>query len=233
MCSDAASPVEERKIPMSAIPLRDDVYYPESDGKPLGETALHRDEIVYLIQVLEYWYRDEEMVHVGGDLFLYYSQGNPRAVVCPDVFVVKDVPKLPERRTYKLWDEGEVPCLVIEVTSNSTRHEDLHDKKNLYEQLGVEELILYDPLGEYLKPRLQGYHLSGDRYQQTPLDPDGSLTSRTTGLILRTAKPRIEAFDPATGAPFARDMETRTRLASAEEEIARLRSKLKHLKGTE
>jgi len=56
--------------------------------------------------------------------------------------------KLPKRRTYKLWEEGEVPSLVIEVTSNSTRREDTRDKKDLYERLGVKELILYDPLGE-------------------------------------------------------------------------------------
>jgi len=216
---------------MSAIPLRDDVYYPESDGKPLGETELHQDEIVYLIQVLKHLYSPDDEVYVGGDLFLYYSRGNPRAVVCPDVFVVKGVPKLPLRRTYKLWEEGEVPSLVIEVTSNSTRHEDLHQKKDLYEQLGVEELILYDPLGEYLKPRLQGFHLSGDSYQRTALDSDGSLSSRTTGLKLRFQDGEIKAIDPATGNVFSRDNEVRTRLREAEEEIARLRREVERLGG--
>ena len=33
---------------MTAMPgsdVRDDVKYPESDGKPMGETPLHRDEM--------------------------------------------------------------------------------------------------------------------------------------------------------------------------------------------
>ncbi len=35
---------------MKAIPLQRDVYYPESDGQPMAETDLHRDEMFDLIQ---------------------------------------------------------------------------------------------------------------------------------------------------------------------------------------
>ena len=78
---------------MHAIPLRkDNVFYPESDGQPMGETELHRDEIVYLIEAFQERFQEETDVYVGGDLFLYYRQGSPREAVCPDVMVVMRCP---------------------------------------------------------------------------------------------------------------------------------------------
>src|SRR5215218_6188998 len=129
---------------MSAIPLQRDIYYPESDGQPMAETDLHRDEMFDLIQALKRRYRGVPDVYVSGNLFFYYIKGDPRAVVAPDVFLVKGVEKRP-RRTYKLWEEGRVPSLVIELTSDSTRDEDLSRKKLCYERLGVEEYFLHDP----------------------------------------------------------------------------------------
>src|SRR5437868_2476736 len=156
---------------MHAIPLRhDDVFYPESDGQPMGETELHRDEIVYLIEAFKKHYQDEANVYVGGNLFLYYRRGDPRDVICPDVMVVQGVPKLPLRRTYRLWEEGEAPCLVIEVRSDSTEGNDFNSKKALYESLGIEEYILYDPLA-VRKPQIQAFRLAYDGLYQ-PMDPE-------------------------------------------------------------
>src|SRR5512134_2386818 len=129
---------------MTAIPLQRDIHYPESDGKPMAETDLHRDEMFDLIKALDRRYRDVPDVYVSGNLFLYYVKGDPRAVVAPDVFLVKGVPKR-KRRIYKLWEEGRPPSLVIELTSDSSQDEDLTKKKNCYERLGVEEYFLHDP----------------------------------------------------------------------------------------
>jgi Uma2 family endonuclease len=183
---------------MNAIPLQRDVYYPESDGQPMAETDLHRDEMFDLIQALKRRYRNEPDVYVTGNLFLYYAQGNPRAVVAPDVFLVKGVPK-GQRRTYKLWEEGRVPSLVIELTSDSTRDEDLSKKKLCYERLGVEEYFLHDPYQDYLNPALQGFRLLNGRYQRIDPEADGSLRSLTTGLRLRIEGPRLRLVDVATG----------------------------------
>ncbi|HYX22924.1 MAG TPA: Uma2 family endonuclease, partial [Thermoanaerobaculia bacterium] len=60
----------------------------------------------------------------------------------PDVLLAKGVRKWP-RPNYLLWQETP-PSLIVEVTSEKTRKED-EDKKSLYERLGVEELILFDP----------------------------------------------------------------------------------------
>ncbi len=183
---------------MAAIPLSLDVEYPESDGRPLGESDLHRDEIVDLIAALQDRYQEAAEVYVAGNLFLYYQKGDPRAVVCPDVFLVRGVEKR-KRRTYKLWEEGRVPSLVVEVTSLSTSDEDLQDKKRTYERLGVEEYFLFDPEGEYLTPCFQGFRLVKGRYR--PLSPgvDGSLPSRVTGLALRPEGDKLRLVDPVTG----------------------------------
>lgn len=183
---------------MSAIPLQRDIYYPESDGQPMAETDLHRDEMFDLIQALKRRYRGVPDVYVSGNLFFYYIQGDPRAMVAPDVFLVKGVEKRP-RRTYKLWEEGRVPSLVIELTSESTRDEDLSKKKVCYERLGVEEYFLHDPYHDYLDPALQGFRLTNDRYQRIEPETDGSLRSLATGLLLRIEGPRIRLVDAATG----------------------------------
>ena len=97
---------------MHAIPLRhDDTYYPESDGLPMGETETHRDEIAYLIEALKRRFIDQSDVYVGGNLFLYYRQGDPTAVLCPDIMVIQGCPSA-ERDIYKLWGRGRGPCIA-------------------------------------------------------------------------------------------------------------------------
>ena len=184
---------------MAAIPLhREEIEYPTSDGQPMAETTLHRRIMTDLIQGLERRFRDEPEVWVGGNLFFYFEQGRPRSVVAPDVLLVKGVRKW-DRPVYKLWEEGRVPSLVVEVTSDSTRDEDLSKKKGIYQRLGVEEYFLFDPYGDYLEPRLQGQRLEDGRYVPMDLQPDGSLVSSTTGLIFRPEGERLRLVDPVAG----------------------------------
>lgn len=217
---------------MAAIPLQREIYYPESDGTPMAETDLHRDEMIDLIKALDRRYRDEPDVYVSGNLFFYYVKGDPRAVVAPDIFLVKGVAKR-KRRTYKLWEEGRVPSLVIEVTSDSSQDEDLSKKKPCYERLGIEEYFLHDPFQDYLDPALQGFRLVNGRYQPIVPEPDGSLRSRTTGLLLRTEGEKLRLMDTATGEPLlwieeqdAQLEQERAARRALEEELERLRGKL-------
>jgi Uma2 family endonuclease len=208
---------------MSVIPLQREVEYPDSDGQPMAESDLHREEMVNLIEALQRRYRAAQDVYVAGNLFLYYRQGDPRAVVAPDVFLVRGVPKR-KRRIYKLWEEGRVPSLAIEVTSDSTRNEDLAKKKPLYEGLGIEEYFLHDPLGDYLKPRLQGYRLVDGRYQPIRPNADSSLNSRSTGLTLKVEGENLRLSDTETGKPLLWLEEIEAALQAAEEKLARLQS---------
>jgi Uma2 family endonuclease len=203
---------------MTAFPLEQPIYYPESDGQPMAESDLHRDEMVYFIDALKDHYRDDPLVYVAGNLFLYYEKGRPRSVVAPDVFVVRGVAKR-QRRVYKLWEEGVPPCLIVEVTSESTRDEDLVTKRDRYAQLGVEEYFLYDPTADYLPSRLEGLRLVKGRYRKIQLEPDGSLLSRTTGVRLVLEGPLVRLVDAAIGKRLLRSEEKDAALRAAEARI--------------
>ncbi|HWM94703.1 MAG TPA: Uma2 family endonuclease [Thermoanaerobaculia bacterium] len=229
---------------MAAIPLQHEVYYPERDGQPMGETGIHGKEIRELTMALELRYRDAPDVYVGSDMLMYYVQGDPTQFVCPDVFVTFGIPKEPLRRSYFFWKEGVPPTLVIEVTSD--RRNDL-EKRKLYARLGVREYFIDDPLGEYLNPPLQGLRLVKGEYRPIELAADGSLLSEVTGLRFRREGRWVRLIDAATGERLlwsderdqaleerdqaleekdqALQAERAARLA-AEEEIARLRREL-------
>ena len=197
------------------------VYYPESDGKPMAETPIHRDDMVRVIHTLRDAMADRPDVYVSGNMMFYYEEGNPRVSVSPDVFVVKGVPKTPEREVFKLWEEA-VPAFVMELTSRWTRRQDLTRKRDLYARMGIPEYFLYDPLGDYLRPPLQGFRLVGRAYE--PIEPDaaGGLTSTKLGVRFLLNAGRLELYDVRTGT-LAPDPETRTRMAvaRAEAEAAR------------
>jgi Uma2 family endonuclease len=184
---------------MAAMPLRDEeIEYPTSDGRPMAESTLHRKVMADLIAALERHFLDDPLAWAGGNFLLYYEKGNPRASVSPDVVLVRGVEKW-DRPLYKRWEEGRPPDFVIEVTSSSTRREDLSTKKDLYERLEVSEYFLFDPTGDYLKPRLQGYRLEQGRYHRLVHEPDGSLLSRITDLRLRPEGLNLRLTDAQTG----------------------------------
>ena len=218
---------------MAAIPLEKEIFYPESDGEPMAETEFHLEELVYVWQALKDRYEAEPDVFVGANLFLYYRKGDPAAVVAPDGFVVKGVPKLlsenRRRRKYLLWEEGQAPSFVLETTSESTRRQD-EKKKETYAKLGVAEYFRFDPLGEYLRPPLEGFRLEGGRYRPIQPTPDGSLLSQSTGVLFRAEGSQLRLTDAATGAPLLRKEEEAKALRQAEEKIRALEEELARLR---
>ena len=174
------------------------MMYPERDGKPMGETDIHIDAMIYLREALKEYFRQTPQVYVAGNLLIYYEENNPSASIAPDVFVVPGVHKH-QRRTYKLWEEGPPPAVVFEVTSRSSRLEDTGTKRAVYAMLGVQEYFVYDPLGEYLRPALQGYRLQEGDYQRVQPASAGHLVSQVLGLEMRLEEGRLRLVDPTTG----------------------------------
>ena len=114
-----------------SIPSKTEIYYPESDGKPLAETDSHLSAIAYLRSALRLSFRYHPDIYTSACMLFYYAEGEPTCFTVPDIFIVRDVEKH-ERRTYKLWEEKVVPCAVFEITSNGTRWKDNGEKKELY-----------------------------------------------------------------------------------------------------
>jgi Uma2 family endonuclease len=213
---------------MNAIPLEREVEYPTSDGQPMAETLEHQQVMIDLIEGLRQRYAGVPGAWVAGNFFLCYERGNPRAHVAPDVMVAKGLDQR-FRPNYLLWEE-KPPSLIVEVTSRSTRREDLGKKKSLYERFGTEEYVLYDPLDEYLKPRLQGHRLERGRFQPIPLEADGSLRSRTTGLTFRPEGQRMRLVDSLTGKPILWHEESLAALQDAQERLRTLKAELDRLR---
>lgn len=174
------------------------IVYPDSDGEPLAETTVHINQIVYLVVALQNHFASDPLVFVGANLFLYYVEGRPDRRVAPDVFVVRGVPAHP-RRTCLLWQEEHVPDVLFEITSESSRNVDTGFKRDLYERLGVQEYFLFDPLGEYLRPALQGYRLADGRYTAIEPHARGILASERLGLWLTVREGTLRLYDPARG----------------------------------
>ena len=192
---------------MNAIPLEHEIEYPTSDGQPMAETLEHQQVMIDLIQGLRGRYAGVPGAWVAGNFFFCYEEGNPNAHVSPDVMLAEGLAPRERRPNYLLWQE-KPPSLVVEVTSRSTCQEDTGKKKSLYERIGTAEYVLFDPFGEYLRPRLQGYRLERGRFQPIRLEADGSLRSRTTGLTFRPEGLRLRLVDTATGKPILWHEET-------------------------
>jgi Uma2 family endonuclease len=177
------------------------IQYPESDGKPVGETEYHVIALLHVLDVLRFYYRHHDNVYVGGNMLFYYQEGNPAVFKVPDVFVVKGIAKH-VRRIYKLWEERVAPSVVFEITSRGTRREDFGSKRTLYEELGVREYYLFDPMDEYLSPSLQGFQLVDGRYQPVLPEEDGSLISQELGLVLRPSGAMLRIHVPGSEQPL-------------------------------
>lgn len=217
---------------MATVPsITREVHYPESDGKPLGETPHHIQNIFYVTEPLRVWLADPHTC-VAGNMFVYFEEGNPRRHVSPDVFVSRELVAkgLYDRRKYLVWEEGKTPDLVIELTSESTKDEDLETKMAIYRDiLKVREYFIFDPHDEYLQPRLQGFRLVGNEY--APIEPvDGRLPSEILGLHLEGAGPLLRFYDPAQKRRLPIPPEVQEAQQQAEAEVERLRRELEELR---
>ncbi|WP_423226569.1 Uma2 family endonuclease [Candidatus Amarolinea aalborgensis] len=232
--------IMQREPPTKAA---DQIFYPESDGKPMAETDLHREIMIWIIHLLQRFLAGQR-VYVSGNLLIYYEQGNPRKSVAPDCFVVWGVESR-YRPNYKLWEEGQAPQVVFEISSKTTQRDDLGGKMRLYAQLGVEEYYLYDPTGDYLEPPLAAFQLAGGGF--IPMQPvNEEVRVGDLAFLLGEGEPpefisprlglrlaldeqrRLQFYNVATGQRLLSDDEARQ---LAEAEVQALRAELARLRG--
>jgi len=208
-----------------------EIYYPSSDGKPIGETAYHVKTIVSLYQSFELFFKDAADVCIISDMMFYYEEGNPRKSIAPDVMIVSGVGKH-LRRTFKLWKERP-PDVVFEISSRGTWKEDLQRKFFLYQDFGVKEYYIFDPEYDYLKDEpLVAYHLKNGEFKSVKIkrgkvhSPFLNLDITDTGAGLRLYNPETKKFLPTTE-------ELATRAGNLESEVEQLKAELAKLKKRE
>src|SRR5262249_40940821 len=95
-----------------------DPLYPDSDGKPVGETDYHFIALLHLRQALEDFFAGLNR-YIATNLMMYYEHGNPKGRRDPDILVAKGV-GTHRRRSFRFWEEERKPCTLFEIASRKT-----------------------------------------------------------------------------------------------------------------
>jgi Uma2 family endonuclease len=224
-------------VPIQPLPgTTIDPRFPDEDGRPMGDTDFHSDALIWLREALQDFLANWAGWYVASNIILYWDYDNPNNRRDPDILVARDVGSH-SRRSFRVWEEGTLPCVLFEVASRTTWRQDVGPKHNLYERLGVPEYFLFDPEYRYIKPALQGFRLKKGLYVPIKPSRDGSLTSKQLGLRLVPEGRMLRLVDLKTGEPIptrAERAELEKRRADEEKrradelaaEVARLRAKL-------
>ncbi len=181
----------------------DEVMYPSEDAEPVGETSHHYLTARAIFDMLEAFLagRGHE-VSLHANQFWYWERGNPAATRAPDVMVIFGVQQ-DARDSYMSWRHGDVsPGVIIEVASQRQGPHLLRELRDLYERLGVGEYFVFDPRGLVADEPLTGFRLHGGRYQLIRRSGDGTMTSLSLGVRLRTDGGILRLVNPRTGEPL-------------------------------
>lgn len=238
-----------RQMPYAPTETAD--LYPESDGKPMADTDLHIQWIIWLRQVLEGYFVQRPEVYISGNIMMYDIEGPLRTAVSPDILVSFGIGRK-DRRTYKVWEEGKAPDFVMEFSSKRTYQNDLEGKVAHYAAMGIPEYFLYDVDRRYLPTPLMGFRLVEDAYDEVSPDVDGGLRSEVLNLNFHLLDDGLGVYAPGAGewlqtpaeaaTARAEQAETRAEQAetrvqheaearqNAEAEVLRLREELARLK---
>ncbi|MDE0553134.1 MAG: Uma2 family endonuclease [Candidatus Poribacteria bacterium] len=187
---------ERNHIPY--VPTEGAELYPDSDGKPMAVSDLHRRILTRTLQVLDTYFEKRPEVYVSGDILMYYVEGDPRKSVSPDVLVAFGLGKK-LRRTYLVWQEGKVPDFAMEFSSKGTYRNDLGHKMELYAALGIQDYFLYDAEGLYLPSSIMGFTLIDGSYVPISAGTDGGLHSTALSLDFHVGDVGLGIYDPIAG----------------------------------
>lgn len=152
-------------------------------GDFIAENTIHNQLRSLFWRLLEHRFRHRDDIAVWSDLKLRF--GDAGKGPAPDVCVVEGVED-PGRLRESFWvgrDPGNV-LLVMEIVSREHPVKDYQDVKEVYQRNRIPEVILVDPLGNYISDpaQLSGYRLeSNGRYTGIPVR-DGSLVSLQANL---------------------------------------------------
>ena len=150
---------------------------------------------------------------------VHYDKTQKTACVTPDMFLTFGLTG-PPRDVYRVWDEGRSPDLCLDVISPLRRQErPWSELAELYAQLGVKECWRFDPAGEHLRPRLQGYRLERDGYvalASLTVGDELVIRSDLTDLDFRCSNRGLRVREPLTGRVFPTRDEAEAELKAAD-----------------
>lgn len=122
----------------------DPTFYPTEEK--VGEDILQTWILELLRPLVERWLALQgKVAFVGADQFIYYRQFDPQKVVAPDLYVLPGVSPGRRVKSWRVWQTGIVPTFALEVVASKDFEKDYREAVRRYSELGVDELIIFDP----------------------------------------------------------------------------------------
>jgi Uma2 family endonuclease len=175
----------------------DEVKFPPtqiwSEEPPL-ESYAHLQQILILLQCLEWLWQDRNDYFAAANLSIYYSPNQKKSEDFrgPDFFVVLGTERRLDRKSWVVWGEGgKYPDVIVEILSPSTAKMDRGEKKQIYQDIfRTPDYFWFDP--ETLE--FQGFRLMEGQYQAIEPTDRGWLWSDRLGLFLGIYQQQLRYF---------------------------------------
>ena len=175
----------------------DDEGYLVADSA-VSENVRHEQLRRYLADAAHDQLRTHRGLVVCSDAAVLFEEGNPTAVVSPDITIAFSPNEVTLTQSYKAWEVGAMPALVVEILSKSTWRKDVGAKRWLYEALGIREYWIIDLIGK-TQP-ITGWRLGTDgRYREIPERRPDARMSEVFGLEFVMQGGDCRLRDPTTG----------------------------------
>jgi Uma2 family endonuclease len=224
---------------MTAQPAIERLWLHDDQEEGLVGTDWHQYAIVCVFDALQDLARDAELPwHVGNQHTLVARLPNGKVWrPCPDIMVHPQAGR-DLREEMNVSVDGP-PSLVIEVVSPTTWRYDLDEvqgKPAGYLTIGVEECLLFDPLGTYLDPPCRGWRRRDGLVEEWLPDADGRYVSEALGVSFRPDEAFLRTYDLSGRLVPTRDeLSSENAALRAEQqrqagEIAFLRAELERLR---
>jgi hypothetical protein len=128
-----------RKIEAAPVPA----FYPETDH--MGESMMQRLIAELLRPLLARFLAERgERAFVGADQFLYWVEGDSTQRIAPDIYVIPDEDPDAAPPSWLLWNVARRPSFALEIVGRDYL-KDYEDGPSEYKQMGVDELVVFDP----------------------------------------------------------------------------------------
>jgi Uma2 family endonuclease len=213
----------------------DEVKFPPRDiwsEEPPLESYAHLQQILILLQCLEWLWQDRNDYFAAANLSIYYSPNQKKSEDFrgPDFFVVLGTERRLDRKSWVVWGEGgKYPDVIVEILSPSTAKVDCGQKKQIYQDIfRTPDYFWFDP--ETLE--FQGFRLMEGQYQAIEPTDRGWLWSDRLGLFLGIYQQQLRYFNREgelipTPAEVAK--QERQEKVLALQQIEQLKSRLREL----
>jgi len=191
------------KVDVEHKPLTlEDVLHPE-EGDFIVESHRHHTEANYLQAVFEARVVEPPQVRICSDSRIDWGVSGIKAHG-PDLAVLVGITNMPHDNagTIYLAKTGGHCALVTEITSPSTRTNDVGPKFEHYHRVGIPLYVIVDQKVEEGPRTIFAYRHMRKGYQAIPLDDQGRLRLEQFGLWLKLVNNRLVCQDVATGRDY-------------------------------